>query len=182
MSIPWSTLQGSQYRIRDNGVFDLRVAATYSSGATVMSLPTTLTVLNTAPTATLSASGPVDEGGTATMTFGGVIEPSGIDLGARLRFSVDFNNDGDYDDAGDVRNVIRLAGDAQFAVPSAMLADGGTFTIRGRVADKDGGFTEMFTTLVVNEVTPTLSLVERRRWTRARRTGSICPRRIPVRM
>jgi len=141
--------------VDDSGTYGVRVTATYATGASVTSNATPLTILNVAPTAVFATSGPALEGGAATVQFSSAFDPARPDRDAGFRFSVDFNNDGDYDDAVDVLNATT----STIAVPGALLADGGRFTIRGRIADKDGGATELFTELIVNEVAPTMNLV-----------------------
>jgi len=69
----------------------VRATAVYSTGVTTISNPTTLTVLNTAPTAVFAADGPIDEGGTASVRFTSATDPSNADRVAGLRYSVDFN-------------------------------------------------------------------------------------------
>ncbi|MBK8017280.1 MAG: tandem-95 repeat protein [Betaproteobacteria bacterium] len=152
VAVPWSTLSG--YNIRDNGVFPVTTLVLYSSGAVVVAPATTLTVLNSAPTATFAAGGPISEGGTASVQFSGAADPSSADVAAGFRYSVDFNNDGDYDDATDVRDQT----EASFVIHAALRADNVTYIFRGRIADKDGGATEYLTSFVVNEVGPVLNI------------------------
>jgi hypothetical protein len=111
-------------------------------------------VTNVIPTATFSNGGPVNEGSAGVVSFSNQADPSTVDAGA-LRYSYDFNNDGDFDDAGE------LAGSASptATVPAAYLAEGpGTRTVRGRIADDDGGFTDYTTTLTINNVAPTATI------------------------
>ena len=44
-------------------------------------------------------------------------------------------------------------------VPAQLLADAGTPVIHGRITDKDGGYTDYYTTLQVNDIPPTATLV-----------------------
>jgi len=43
-------------------------------------------------------------------------------------------------------------------VPAHFLSDNGTHTVRAVISDKDGGSTELFTDIVVEEVAPELIL------------------------
>jgi Ca2+-binding RTX toxin-like protein len=63
----------------------------------------TLSVGDVVPTGTLGFTAPPVEGGEATFGFLTVIEPSSADR-AKLRYSFDLNNDGDYADPGEVQD------------------------------------------------------------------------------
>lgn len=106
-------------------------------------LVTAIRVTNVAPTAAFAAGPAVVAGSLSAVSFTGATDPSPADLAAGLRFSVDFNNDGDFDDLGDVRDSASAT--AGFAYPTA-----GTYVVRGRVADKDGEFTDYTTTVTVD--------------------------------
>jgi hypothetical protein len=115
---------------------------------------TQLVVNNVAPTATLSNDGPVNEGSVAHVSFGGQSDPSPIDTAAGFHYAYDFNNDGIWD----VGNGTYAGSgtSASAAVPSNLTADGpASFTAKARIIDKDGGFTDYTTTIVVKNVAPT---------------------------
>src|SRR5262245_35168315 len=121
------------------------VTATDSHGATAQTF-FSLAVNNVAPTATLSNNGPVGEGSTATVSFSNQFDPSTADTAAGFTYSYDFDNNGSFE----------TPGGASATVPASLLADGpGTRTIGGRIADKDGGFTDYTTTITINNVAPT---------------------------
>ena len=67
---------------------------------TTTSAATTVTVNNAVPNATVSNSGPVTEGTTATVSFANVTDPSAADTAAGFRYGYDFNNDGTYEVGG----------------------------------------------------------------------------------
>ncbi|HEV7300730.1 MAG TPA: carbohydrate-binding protein [Tepidisphaeraceae bacterium] len=117
---------------------------TDSAGATAMSAAR-VTVLNVAPTATFSINGPVTAGAPVTASFTKPVDVS-ADLQS-LRHSFDFNNDGDFTDDGDVSG-------STSATASFTFATAGTFNVRGRIADKDGGYTDYTTAVTVNPATP----------------------------
>ena len=94
---------------------------------------------NAAPTATLAATA---AGLAATATFSAATDASAADRAAGYKYSFDFNNDGDFADAGDVAN-------ASSSSASYTFAKAGTYSIRGRIADKDGGYTDYTTTATV---------------------------------
>jgi hypothetical protein len=107
-----------------------------------------ITVLNAPPTATFVADPPVALGTPSIVRFVGATDPSPVDLQAGLRFSFDFDNDGDFTSPGDIEN-------SKSPVASFVFPNPGTYTVRGRVADKDGAFTDYTTTVTVTNVPPT---------------------------
>src|SRR5581483_4690504 len=130
-----------------------------SNGSTATTtVPLTVMVTNTAPTGTLTNSGPVNEGSTATVTFESPAEPSPADVAAGLRYAFDFNNDGTFE-VGDGTYAGSVTTNTA-TVPASFLDDGpGTRTVRAVIIDKDGGSTAAFTTITINNVAPTATLV-----------------------
>jgi len=113
----------------------------YGLGGTT-ELTFNVTITNKAPTAAFAASTPTVTLGQAASV--GFTSPSDVTADmAGLRYSYDFNNDGDFVDAGDVAN-------STLATASFTFASAGTKTVRGRISDKDGGFTDYTTTVTVN--------------------------------
>jgi hypothetical protein len=141
----------------DDGDALYRVAVEVSYGAGALGVDAAvgaadLLVRNAAPSAVLvsstDASGPVNEGEPAEVTFVGATDPSAADAAAGFTYSFDFDNDGVFEIVGST--------DATATVPGALLADAGTRTVRGVVTDKDGGTFETFAGVRVAEVAPTL--------------------------
>lgn len=101
---------------------------------------TTLTVYNTAPTATsLTDDGPVGEGSPATVTVTGATDVSTTDRDG-LRFRFDFGDDGSVDVESTTPSVV---------VPGSLLANGpGTFDVSVVVVDPDGGASAPLTTTI----------------------------------
>src|SRR5207253_290123 len=63
-------------------------------------------------------------------------------------YSYDFGNTGKFE--------ITLSSSPTATVPSAYLVDGpNSLDVRGRITDKNGGFTDYTTTLQINNVAPT---------------------------
>ena len=104
-------------------------------------------VNNVAPTASLANNGPIAEGSTGTVTFSAQADASAVDQTAGFTYSYDFNNDGTFEISG--------SASASATVPASFLADGpGSRTVRGRIIDKDGGFTDYTTTISITQRRP----------------------------
>jgi Thrombospondin type 3 repeat len=112
---------------------------------------TTVDVDNVAPTGTLGNGGSVNEGSTGSVSFTGESDPSSADTAAGFRYSYDFDNDGTFE--------VTDSASASATVPASYLADGpGSRTVKGRIKDKDGGFTDYTTTITINNVKPTVTI------------------------
>jgi ELWxxDGT repeat protein len=94
----------------------------------------TITVTNSAPVGLFANDG-------ASVWFASVGDLAAADVAAGFRFSFDFDNDGVFE--------ITDSASASAAIPAAYLATTGAHTVRGRVKDKDGGFTDYATTVTV---------------------------------
>jgi hypothetical protein len=108
-------------------------------------------VRNVAPLAQLTNStqgtgGPVNEGGSATVSFVNPSDPSAADAAAGFTYSYDFDNDGVFEITGSTA--------ATAVVPGILLKDGGTRIVRGVITDKDGGTFESLTGVRVINVPP----------------------------
>jgi hypothetical protein len=151
--IPGGNAPTFTFTPNDDGIYTVNLTVVDDDGGSTTATRV-IAVTNVIPTATFSNGGPVNEGSAGVVSFSNQADPSTVDAGA-LRYSYDFNNDGDFDDAGE------LAGSASptATVPAAYLAEGpGTRTVRGRIADDDGGFTDYTTTLTINNVAPTATI------------------------
>ena len=101
---------------------------------------------NVAPTASLGNGGPVDEGSPATITFSGASDPSSADTSAGFRYT--FDCDGTNDLAASY-----AAADAPDNT-TCTFNDNGSFTVFGRIFDKDDGYTQYSTVVTVDNVAP----------------------------
>jgi extracellular elastinolytic metalloproteinase len=138
--------------------FNVQVEVTDPYHPPVTSGTTTLTVNNTSPTATLTNGGSVPEGSAGLVTLTNQFDPSPVDTTAGFHYSYDFNNDGTWD-LGDGTYAGSAGVGASVPVPGAFLPDGpGTYTVKARIIDKDGGFTDYTTTITVTNVPPTATL------------------------
>ena len=151
-AISWATL--GALGMNDSSVFPITVEMTFDNGQT-WTASTTLDVMNSDPTAMLVHDAPVngvDEGsltGDVTMQFTGATDPASGDILAGFTYRFDFDNDGVFDE-------VNMTGTAP--VPASLLGDQGLVTVRGRIEDHDGGFTDYLTSFHVNEVFPTFTL------------------------
>ena len=110
---------------------------------------TTVVVHDVAPTATLANNGPADEPATLTVTFSNQFDPSPIDTAAGFHYSFALAS-------GDLAGTYAAAGSGSSAPFN--FADSGSYTVYGRIFDKDGGFTTYTTTVMVNNLAPTASI------------------------
>jgi len=102
-----------------------------------------LTVNNIAPTAALSwMASPVNQA--SFFDFYDEHDQGFEDQTAGFLYSYDFNNDGDFDDPGEVQ-------DSADSVAYYTFTESGYHTIRARIKDKDGGFTDIFQEIFVPE-------------------------------
>jgi hypothetical protein len=128
------------------------IVTVFDSGLASGSNSATLNIANIAPTATFPGALNVPEGSSRNIGFTNVTDPSINDTNSGFKFSFDWNNDGVYD--------LVDSGSASQAIPDTLLADGPrTGIIKGKVADKDGGFTEYTATLNVTNVTPSVEAI-----------------------
>lgn len=138
----------------DNGQYQVTLSVTDANNTTKTST-LSMTVNNVAPTGTFTSAGTVTLGNSGTVQFSGQTDPSASDIAAGFRYSYDFNNDGTFE----VTNS--TSGSA--IVPASYFTAAGNYAVKGRIADKDGGYTDYTTTVVVNAPSdttpPTATLV-----------------------
>jgi PKD domain len=108
-----------------------------------------VTVKNVAPTATLSNNGPIDEGGSATVSFSA---PSDVAPDAAAGFHYEFHCDGSA-----FGTAASYASAGSSSSTSCSYADNGTKTVRARIIDKDDGAREYTTNVTVNNVAPVIT-------------------------
>jgi Ca2+-binding RTX toxin-like protein len=110
---------------------------------------TTVVVNNVAPTATLSNDGPVDEGSPAAVTFTNPFDPSTADTAAGFHYSF-------ATDPSQLAATYAAAGVA--STTTFTFANSGSYTVYGRILDKDNGYTDYQTTVTVNSVGPNAAM------------------------
>src|SRR5262249_15973530 len=128
--------------------YNIRVQISDNHSHVITTEAVTLNVNNKAPTADFSADGAIDEGSSATVSFTNINEPSPDDAPS-LHYTIA------QDPSGLAADYTR-AGTCSWA--SFFYADDGSYTVYGRIFDKDGGVTDYSTTVTVNNVDPTLTL------------------------
>src|SRR5439155_26838 len=131
----------------DNGSYPVRARILDKDGG-YTDYSTVVTVLNVAPTATLSNNGPVNEASPATISFSAQFDQSSADAAAGFHYAYSCSN---ASPAG-----VTYAGSGAIASTSCAYAEGpSTHTVRPGIIDKDGGYTEYSTVVAVNNVAPT---------------------------
>ncbi|HYN87315.1 MAG TPA: family 43 glycosylhydrolase, partial [Ardenticatenaceae bacterium] len=111
----------------------------------------TVAVTNVAPTAALANDGPVDEGSAATVGFSAQADPSNADTAAGFHYA--FACDGGPLDGASYAT----SGDS--ATTTCAFAEDGSYTVRGRIIDKDDGSTEYTTVVAVNNAAPSVGSI-----------------------
>lgn len=105
---------------------------------------------NVAPTADIGNDGPIDEGGSATVSLTNAFDPSAADTTAGFHYAFSCTN-------GALPSTYAAAGTAHSIV--CPFADDGSYPVSGRIFDKDDGYTDYATTVVVDNVAPTVTNV-----------------------
>jgi hypothetical protein len=145
-SLSWSELQS--LGIDDGpGAFEIVLTVDNGHGGVSTSDPVTLAIVDTAPTATLSNNGPVDEGNPVTISFSNATDPSTADTAAGFHYSFATS-------AADLASNYANATDGS----SKPFTPGrsGTYTLYGRVFDKDDAYTDYQTAVTVQNLPPTI--------------------------
>lgn len=144
-TLTWAQLQALSPPINDGpNTFNVKVRVDDGHEHQVTSTAALLNIGNTAPTAALVNSSPVAEGSSVNIVFANPYDPSAADTAAGFRYSYDFNNDGDFSDPGDLAGV-------SSASAAFTLSRFGSYTVRGRISDKDGGFRDYTSVVVVTD-------------------------------
>ncbi|HCE17445.1 MAG TPA: hypothetical protein DEQ80_06265 [Anaerolinea thermolimosa] len=128
----------------DNGSYPVTVRVTDGTSQSTTA-GATVTVVNVAPTASFGVSATtVDEGGSVTLSLTSPSDPSSADMTAGFTYAFDCGTGtfGSYSGSNST---------------SCGTTDNGTFTVRGRIRDKDGGVNTYSATVTVVNVAPTAS-------------------------
>jgi hypothetical protein len=112
-------------------IYTLAVQVTDNGGLTATD-QATVNVLNVLPTATFtSTSNTIVVGQSVTLSFSNPFDPGAEDAATGFLYSYDCTNDGSFELA-----------DSPLSSYACTYPVAGVFTARGRIADKDGGFTD----------------------------------------
>ena len=111
---------------------------------------TTVVVADTAPTAKLSTTGPIPEGGKALVTLGGAVDPSPFDTKVGFHYSF-------ATDPSDLATTYDQASSSNWANLDK-FPDNGTYTLFGRILDQDSGYTDYRMMVAVYNVAPTATI------------------------
>jgi hypothetical protein len=104
-----------------------------------------VTVNNVAPTATFNAPSSVNEGSNINLSLTSPSDPSSADTGAGFQYAFDCG--------------FGLGAYGSSNTASCSTNDNGTRSVRGRIRDKDGGFTEYTASVTISNVAPHISSV-----------------------
>ncbi len=125
------------------GTYTITLTATDQHG-TAGTTTESFTVI-AAPTATFSGPSSVNAGATnAQVTFAGATGGSG-----GYTYSYDWADTGTFELTGTSATAI---------IPEAYVDNGGSLTVRGRISDSNGGYTDYTTKITINNVAPTASI------------------------
>ncbi|MDX6472414.1 MAG: large repetitive protein, partial [Gaiellaceae bacterium] len=122
----------------DNGSYTVYGKIADKDGGT-SSYSASVTVTNVAPTATFAATSPVNEGSATTLSLTGASDPSSVDTAAG--FTRTYSCDGT----------------TYTATASCTFNDNGTYTVYGKIADKNGGTSSYSAPVTVTNVAPSLT-------------------------
>ncbi|MDW8260998.1 MAG: PKD domain-containing protein [Phycisphaerales bacterium] len=151
-TVSWTQLQSLLSSDDGNPSASFVVKVRVSDGEFTDEASATVSLGNTAPTATLSGGPAASLYNPSWVQFTGASDPSAVDTIAGFTYSFDFNNDGDFTDPGDIAATSSPTASYTFSSP-------GTYTVRGRITDKDGGFSQYTTTVTVTAPSTTASVL-----------------------
>jgi len=132
----------------DNGSYPVGVRVSDGDGGVATGSIMAI-VLNVPPTAFLPNAGPVNEGSPATLHFEAQFDPSHADNIAGFHYS--FACDG-----LDASLATSYAGSGASNSTTCTFGDNGSYTVKGRIFDKDNGSNTYAATVTVNNVAPVL--------------------------
>jgi hypothetical protein len=126
----------------DDGSFNLVLEV--SDGTAVVSEELVLAFDNVAPTAEFGASQyTLEEGQSIALSFSNANDPGGLDTAAGFLYSYDCDGNGTFE----------LVGTSE-ATHDCDYPDNGEFTPRGRIEDKDNGFSDYTVSIEVHNAAP----------------------------
>lgn len=134
----------------DNGSFTATLSVDDGVNPAVES-DTSVVVTNANPTASLVNNGPVNEGSSAAISFSAASDVSSTDTTAGFRYAFACN--------GGSLTAATYATSGTSSSTNCAFADNGSYTVRGKIMDKDDGSNEYTTVVTVNNVKPTITVL-----------------------
>jgi hypothetical protein len=129
--------------------FSVRVRVDDGHGHIVDCPATVLTLTNAAPSATLRNVGLVNEGSAAAVSFSDASDGSDADVAAGFRYTY----------ALDPASLATTCSDAADGESTHFIfGDNGSYTVYGRILDKDGGYSTYSTVVIVNNISPSVEI------------------------
>ncbi|HEV2068176.1 MAG TPA: hypothetical protein VGR26_00110 [Acidimicrobiales bacterium] len=141
------TQNSAECTLPDNGTYQLLARVIDKDGGR-SDYSGTASATNVNPTATFSAQSPIDEGTTSALALTNPVDPGTTDTSAGFRYS--FACDGLATSLASA-----YTGASSVASSSCSFDDNGSFTVAGRILDKDNGSSDSTAKVVVNNVAPT---------------------------
>jgi hypothetical protein len=132
----------------DNATYVVLLTATDKDNGT-STKSASIVIANVAPTALLANNGSILEGTSVLVSFSGAFDPAVVDTEAGPRYVFACNG-------GSLAGAT-YATSTSTASTLCSFADNGTYIVRARILDKNDGFTEYTSTVVVNNVAPTIT-------------------------
>lgn len=139
-----SSSASAQFVIDDNGAYTI-YGRIFDDDNGFRDYSTVVTVNSVAPSASLTNDGPVDEGSPATVSFTNPSDSSAADIAAGFRYSFALSSAGLAGSHGGAG----AASSAQFT-----FDEDGTYTVYGRIFDKDNDYRDYATVVTVDNVAP----------------------------
>jgi hypothetical protein len=134
------TAKNTSFTFNDNGSFTV-FGRVFNPDNSFNDYTTVVTVTNVAPTATLGNNGPVNASSPVTVSFTNPTDVSSADVTAGFHYSFALT-------AGGLATTYASAGTS--TSQAFTFTTGGSFTVFGRIFDKDNGFTDYTTSVTVN--------------------------------
>ncbi|HEY0602688.1 MAG TPA: PKD domain-containing protein, partial [Herpetosiphonaceae bacterium] len=130
----------------DNGTRAVKAKITDKDGG-VTEYTDTVVIDNVAPTATFSATSPVNEGSNFTLTLSNPHDPSSVDTAAGFSYAFDCNDGYGYRNTNSTPAV------------DCSTADNGVRVVLAKITDKDGGSSEYVSQVTINNVAPSVGQI-----------------------
>jgi hypothetical protein len=112
----------------------------------------TVDVTNVAPTASFNATSPLDEGGVSNLSLANASDVGTSDTSSGFHYSFVCSGQ----NSSLASSYVTAGSESTVNCP---FADNGNYIVKGRIFDKDDGFTSYEATVVVNNIVPTVGAI-----------------------